>query len=754
MAELSNNREGAKVAITLGQKRIKFGPSCEKQSIYVFNSDFVNDHLYRGNSFAVRRFDSSVVTEEQLKNPKIAKLEKDTSKKQAELKLRTDEKAQIDSRFEMIKQSLSKELNLRIKGSRMPTMSIPATAPTSSLDDLKAKLEKAYKNHDLGNKQEELQSDIKEIGANSCEKLTTQLASFRRILSTQIAIEARKKVQEKIDTLVGFSPKYSTVNEWFQDGYHLLEHVKSNENHHCPLCGSDIRDSISSLIDEYASFFNEDYDKLLKDINGLIATVETDLTRIGTNRRSYDLLIRLERKYADLGIDSGTNPGLADDTIRRTLEHVKSELETKKSNVSYSPKKPEKDSDDAISRYNDSISTINQRQTNLQKSLRDLSADPKQALNTIREVIPLCGYGELEEYDGVGCIARYQATLIELEKINRDIEKLTINLTSEIANLRNESKYVNSYLRQLGISHFKIAIQDKSEIDNITIQFNSGNARSKLRHSLSEGEKTALAFSYFLSKIQYEVVDNKATNLNDTIIVIDDPVSSLDEDRLHTTACMVESVFKDARQLFVLSHNIGFMRFLSKVVGHPVDKTTSGKESQLRQDYYLSTIDGCLEQLPPQLRNYSTTYFQRLHDIIALNDCSTTYEEVKSFMPTYVRTVLETFLSFKLSVLTQGSSGDKFKSAGMDKLIACIKGSIGLFSEFNKVGDIESLTLISTLQDIKRITDPQVHGTPHDIDNISFISEHELRRITKNVIDVIAFVDQIHLNRVKQMGTL
>jgi hypothetical protein len=86
----------------------------------------------------------------------------------------------------------------------------------------------------------------------------------------------------------------------------------------------------------------------------------------------------------------------------------------------------------------------------------------------------------------------------------------------------------------------------------------SGRARSSictprdgaLACNLSEGEKTAIAFSYFLVKVK-EVGFRK----EEGIVVIDDPISSLDSNFVFHCFSLIKNNFSDAGQLFVLTHN-------------------------------------------------------------------------------------------------------------------------------------------------------------------------------------------------------
>jgi wobble nucleotide-excising tRNase len=292
--------------------------------------------------------------------------------------------------------------------------------------------------------------------------------------------------------------------------------------------------------------------------------------------------------------------------------------------------------------------------------------------------------------------------------------------------------------------HFSVLIGKRGSEENIQINFSSGVTRSKLMHSLSESEKTALAFAYFLSKIKYEILDNNNADIKRTIIVIDDPISSLDENRLHLTACIIFDLFEEAEQLFVLSHNLLFMRFMNNLIGNPKIETENGKRESSRRDYYLSSFDGKLRELPKVLRNYRTSYFQKVNDLIRFHEGNLLYEEAKQFLPNHIRIVLETFLSFKFCVLTQGSSDDRYRSAGLDRLINFMKTRMHLFSSYQQVGDISASSIIAKLEQIRKVTDPQSHGTPQDIAEVTFLSEDELKNIAKDTLDIIGFFDRIH----------
>ncbi len=99
---------------------------------------------------------------------------------------------------------------------------------------------------------------------------------------------------------------------------------------------------------------------------------------------------------------------------------------------------------------------------------------------------------------------------------------------------------------------------------------------SKAEMILSDGEKTTLAFAYFLARLK---LFYKKEDLKKLVVVIDDPISSLDEQRIYNTSDIVSKINQelagealkdeDKVQVFVLTHNHTFMvRLINMVSKH------------------------------------------------------------------------------------------------------------------------------------------------------------------------------------------
>ncbi len=105
-------------------------------------------------------------------------------------------------------------------------------------------------------------------------------------------------------------------------------------------------------------------------------------------------------------------------------------------------------------------------------------------------------------------------------------------------------------------------------------------------NTLSEGDKRTLAFAFFMARI-YQRPDK-----NGLIVVIDDPVSSLDKHRRAKTKFAIGRLSADVEQLIVLSHDAYFLKDLKRFLDEKVKVETAVSEVKAVENDY-SAIGGC-----------------------------------------------------------------------------------------------------------------------------------------------------------------
>jgi len=537
----------------------------------------------------------------------------------------------------------------------------------------------------------------------------------------------------------------------------LLKDDSVQKDKICPLCNSNIRNDLNNLIKDYDAYFSNEYVTLIELLDSYIRTIGDDEDLLQKNTANLDILKVYSSKYASAKKEAEPIRALDKQVIFRSLTKLKKQLIQKKKDVSTKKidTKLIEDFQKHITSYNNAIDKIRKKHKKLLDELENRSYDPRSLTLNARDLCKDLLYIKFNSYDKGNQIDNYKQLVKDIEFNNKRLSELDFRKREIIASLKNESRFINGYLKRLGVYNFTVDINKDKPEENIQIHYKAGHIKNKFRHSLSEGEKTALAFAYFISKIKYEILDNNQAEIRENIVVIDDPISSLDENRLYSTACLISEIFSDAKQLFILSHNIIFLKFIGNLIGYPRIEIRKGNKIEkvsCRRDYFLS-MSGQLTLLPYALSNYKTVYFQKLDDILRYHQGKVSYDDAKIYIPNHIRVILETFLSFKFFLLKQGSGSNKFRSPGLDKIIKVLKGKIYLFLDYPKCNNVDKDTFLQKLEQIRRITDPQSHGTPQNIDEFNFISESELKGVASDTLDIICFIDKIHYDEIFNRST-
>ena len=237
---------------------------------------------------------------------------------------------------------------------------------------------------------------------------------------------------------------------------------------------------------------------------------------------------------------------------------------------------------------------------------------------------------------------------------------------------------------------------------------------------LSDGERTAIAFLYFLKSL-------KATdfNLATGIVVIDDPVSSLDANSIFSAFAFLKERTADAGQLFVLTHNFTFFRQVRNWYYNLPNQRKNNEALRPAKFYMLAShfSDGKrsskLEPLDPFLHQYESEYhylFKHIYE--EANRVTRSGLESYYGLPNVARRLLEAFLAFRVP----DKPGDLFQ-----KLESI---------SFDQAKKIRVLRFLHTYSHLDRIADPE-----HDIAVLS-----EAPAVLRDLMALIQHCDVNHFD--------
>jgi len=143
----------------------------------------------------------------------------------------------------------------------------------------------------------------------------------------------------------------------------------------------------------------------------------------------------------------------------------------------------------------------------------------------------------------------------EVKALAEKIEEKGKNVTSVMPTIKEINKSLSAY----GFTNFTIQPAE-GKPNYYCIKRDDG---SNATNTLSEGEETFLSFLYFMQRAKGATEQGRVSDKK--IIVLDDPISSLDSTILYVVGAIVKQLIRDIRnnkgdvtQLFVLTHNVFF----------------------------------------------------------------------------------------------------------------------------------------------------------------------------------------------------
>lgn len=171
----------------------------------------------------------------------------------------------------------------------------------------------------------------------------------------------------------------------------------------------------------------------------------------------------------------------------------------------------------------------------------------------------------------------------------------------------------------------------------------------EIASGLSEGERTAIALLYFLRSLE-----DRSFDLNHGVVVLDDPVSSLDGNALFSAFGFIRERTQNAGQLFILTHNFIFFRQVRNWFHHLKGQSKKNVNQRPARFFMLDCSirqDGrCakLQRLDPLLEEYESEYHYLFAYIYrtAMGNRQTVLQQ-NYVLPNIARRLLEAFLAFR-----------------------------------------------------------------------------------------------------------
>lgn len=423
------------------------------------------------------------------------------------------------------------------------------------------------------------------------------------------------------------------LESWIRTG--LPHHLGSSQ---CEFCGSEIPAERLTALQKH---FSKAYEDLTAEVDSQLSTLENIELAIDLPDER-DFLPDLRTQFVALKARTENWIAWANSVVGELATLAKQKklsLETQLACVIDTSRASE--IDQLVLDINSLVTNHNQKRTQVE-------TEKRVAKEAIEKHQAASFYQNNNVFDRESAI---QAAIAQVDKAK--------NLLTEVAGKKSE---IEALIQQQSIAAQKIneSVQFLLPDNNISVVEIPGGSFEFRRDgspasNLSEGEKTAITFAYFLATLE-----NNGASLNRTIVFIDDPISSLDSNHIYAIYALITKRLEPCLQIFVSTHNSELYTLLK-------DHWFSANQRYANRSdacsYYIRRFlddashqwHSTLEDTPSLLRKYKSEYqfiFEQLHHF-STGQASTLHEAYTS--PNLLRKFLEAYLGFKKPCVSKWS---------------------------------------------------------------------------------------------------
>ncbi|ABI37551.1 conserved hypothetical protein [Shewanella sp. MR-4] len=232
-----------------------------------------------------------------------------------------------------------------------------------------------------------------------------------------------------------------------------------------------------------------------------------------------------------------------------------------------------------------------------------------------------------------------------VQKLSDDISAIMKEIQRLEAELSNESIAVDAFNAELAkfIGRTELTLRFDAKQKGYRISRNGSDSHAQ---NLSEGEKTAIAFVYFVTKLE-----ERDNDIKNTIVVIDDPVSSFDSNHLFHSYSFLKKHCEQAKQLFVMTHNFAYFKLVRDWILKKNQMRKQPPEIKARAYTIESKSDGVrqskLVNAGHSLTDYNSEYHYLFSKLYSLKEKHELNLDEVYLCANLSRKLLESFLCFK-----------------------------------------------------------------------------------------------------------
>ncbi|MFB1342135.1 AAA family ATPase [Helicobacter pylori] len=637
--------------------------------VEIYNSDFLHNNTPFNSEFGLKKLDDgtiilegSVLGEEtkeinQLKDyrGKVEKRQKKIKDENSAETLTAKQKSEIEKYKEEIekirKKMTSKTIQIAPDEIGINNFYKVSKDKFKYQEDALTDLEKDFN---------ELNEAMKKFDGLKETKLPKDYQTIKDKLESLFSFDIDKEAGEVSKKIKEHIRKVG--REFIEKGIKLQKEMPDNA---CPFCTQTI---LNGIIQDYTSYFN----KSVETFNQCSLEVSGTLKNILDQWNIKEILQSFEKFKPFMKKDFSKNK----ESLEKALEQIKVLLEKLQKEVDKKERAKNKEEFQKIDKKLLEIQENIQKHVNETRKILNQKKEQKKKLEKLKTELKESRIKKAkhDSYDWQKSKREAERKLSVLdrgyERLNCLLEKIDNKLKELYDQKRPNIEIINNYFKALNLPKYSLNEDYRIVLNSVDLE------NSKAKMILSDGEKTTLAFAYFLARLK---LFYKKEDLKNLVVVIDDPISSLDEQRIYNTSNIVakinqelvgEALEKDEKaQVFVLTHNHTFMARLINMVGK------HARYFQLeRYQNQLKIV--CKNEAVGYFDTFYLLLFKEVYEFAKKEKVQDDFKEAINY-GNKVRVLLESFLKINFidSFLGENSV---FNEGKIKKLIETANGEVEL----------------------------------------------------------------------------
>ncbi len=620
-------------------------------SIRVFNKDFVKDNLEillnddgEISTFAILG-EENVEVEKKINSvkAKLGSVEEESGQLY-KLHIKESDQAAKKKTYDQLARRLEDKLKNKAKTIKNDRDLDAVNYNIKSIkDEIAIVVSKDYKSPDEKSVVKSREA-IKEVKKDDVLEVDQVVFNLEKLMTEALSVIAEEiKASVTIEDL----SNDKNLQAWVKQGISL-----NNDREKCAFCDSKLTDQAWERLKNH---FNKESEELTKKITQQKKTVELAIGKL--DNIVLPALNTFYSEFSDKHNDLEKRVNTEKGKIKAFLNNLKSFLDKKEEDVFKVVTAEETfelhvlSMDSLVEEFNKLVKINNESGSKLEEN-------KNKAHELLRKIEVKKFIDEINYSVEVANVSQakldYNDSKEDFEKERTVKEKLENELREHESELKDESKgaeKINKYLSDF-FGHNSLRLEH-IEGDGVgSFQIRRGEEEAK---NLSEGESSLIAFCYFMAKLH-----DLNTKKEETIIWIDDPISSLDSNHIFFIFSLIENELTSPTdtgngnkynyaQLFLSTHNLEFMKFLKRL-STPFEKVDKKKNELIEYFMIERGHKNSVIKLMPRHLSFYVTEFNYLFEKIkacADGDISSPNYDVFYNFGNNLRKFLESYLFYR-----------------------------------------------------------------------------------------------------------